>query len=248
MKSVSIISGKSAGCLAAIAVVAMGIVAAPVVDAKPKPRETTGKDSNKIILVTPAQLPESARQTGEAMLLHETGDGRKLLYIEQNHGMQLAIFDVTDPSNVIAQTAAPLDVPGPFDFVVSLGDYAELVRFRQGQGDAVLDLHKVKAPAIKTVQGLKLQGETERLGNDGFIVSNQANVPLGQYARDFQVVETANFQDANRVFDVTRVCQEVTNDDTGTTFLLTAQGLYLIRRPAVEQEFATHEEQMNHPG
>ena len=106
----------------------------------------------------------------------------------------------------------------------------------------------IKAPAMKTVQGLRLQGATERLGDDGFIVANQANVPLGQYARDFQVVETANFQDANRIFDVTRVCQEVTNDDTGTTFLLTAEGLYLIRRPAVERESETHQEQMNHPG
>jgi hypothetical protein len=247
MKNLCVNFAKSV-CLAAIAVATMGIVAVPAVNAKPKPKEMTGNAGNKIILVSPAELPESARQTGEAMLLHETGDGRKFLYIEQNHGVRLAIFDVTDPSNIVAETAAPLNVAGPFDFVVSLGEHAELVRFRQGQGDAVLDLHKVKAPAMKMVQGLKLQGATKRLGDDGFMVANQADVPLGQYARDFQVVETTNFQEAYRVFDVTRVCEEVTNNDTGTTFLLATDGLYLIRRPAVEREFKTHEEQMNHPG
>jgi uncharacterized beta-barrel protein YwiB (DUF1934 family) len=36
------------------------------------------------------------------------------------------------------------------------------------------------------------------------------------------------------VFDVKQVRAQVANQDTGTTFLLTDNGLYLIRRPAVE--------------
>ena len=35
---------------------------------------------------------------------------------------------------------------------------------------------------------------------------------------------------------------------TGTTFLLATDGLYLIRRPAVEEEHDIHEYQMSHPG
>lgn len=35
-------------------------------------------------------------------------------------------------------------------------------------------------------------------------------------------------------FDVKEVRAHVTNADTGTTFLLTEKGLFLIRRPAVE--------------
>jgi hypothetical protein len=73
--------------------------------------------------------------------------------IEQNRGARLAIFDVTDPSNIKGEVSVQLDAPGPFDFVTPLGDRAELVRFRQGQGVAVLDLHKVKVPAMKMVQG-----------------------------------------------------------------------------------------------
>jgi len=36
---------------------------------------------------------------------------------------------------------------------------------------------------------------------------------------------------------VNQVRQEITNSETGTTYLLTTDGLYLIRRPAVEERY-----------
>jgi len=131
--------------------------------------EARNRPSNKVIVVRPADLPELARVTGQAMLLHATGDGRTLLYIEQNHGARLAIFDVTDPAHVKQEGSAQVDASGSFDFVSSLGDYAELVRFRNGQGEAVLNLHKVEIPALNRIQGLGFQGSTELLGDDGFL-------------------------------------------------------------------------------
>jgi len=145
---------------AVIAIVAAGTVAAPA---------AYSRTSNDLIVVPPADLPDLARQTGEAMLLHETFDGRTHLYIEQNHGVQLAIFDVTDPSHVKGEGSVQIEAPGPFDFVSTLGDRAEVVQFRQGQGSAVLDLHKVNVPTLTKVQGLTLQGATMALGDDGFI-------------------------------------------------------------------------------
>src|SRR5258708_14123954 len=147
---------------------------------------------NKIIVVRPTDLPELARVPGEAMILHATGDGRTLLYVEQNHGARLAIFDVTDPAKVKQEAATQLDARGPFEFVSSLGDNAELICFQDGQGEAVLDLHKAKAPVIKMVPGLELQGTTERLGNDGCVVPNQASAQLVANEPDHQVVETAD--------------------------------------------------------
>lgn len=231
-------------CRAAIAVIAIGIATAPIVHAEPNSIKTAGKPVGKIVLVRPADLPESARQTGEAMLLHETGDGRTLLYIEQNQGARLAIFDVTDPANIKGKNSVQLDASGPFDFVSSLGDRAELVRFRNGQGEAVLDLHKAKDPTIDKIQGLKFQGSTERLGDDGFMTANQASVQSDANAQDYQVVEIANKQEPNRVYDVNQVREEITNYETGTTFLLTADGLNVVRRPAVEEEHKLHEMQI----
>lgn len=207
----------------AIAIVASGAVAAPAVYAM----------ASNIVLVPPTALPESARQTGEAMLLYETVDGRTLLYIEHNQGSELAILDVTDPGHVRAGGSVKLDVTGPFDFVSTLGDRAELVRYRQGQVDAVLDLHAAQAPTLRTVQGLSLHGPAMPLGDDGFMVTNQAGATVPS-TRDYQIVNTANSQELYRVFDVKQVREEVTRKETGTTFLLTDGGLYLIRRPAVE--------------
>jgi len=203
---------------------------------------------NTIIVVRPTDLPELARVPGEAMILHATGDGKTHLYVEQNNGARLAVFDVTDPANVKQESAAQLDARGPFEFVSSLGDNAELIRFQGGQGEAVLDLHKAKAPVIKMVPGLELQGATERLGNDGFIVSNQASAQSDTNDPDYQVVETADSREPNRVYDVKQVREEMTNDETGTTFLLAADGLYLIRRPAVEYENFIHQWQLSYPG
>jgi hypothetical protein len=206
-----------------IAIVASGTVAAPAVYAK----------ASSIVLVPPTALPDSARQTGEAMFLHDTADGKTLLYIEHSQGSELAILDVTDPSHVRAGGSVNLEATGPFDFVSTLGESAELVRFRQSQTDAVLDLHAAQAPTLRTVQGLSLQGPAMPLGEDGFMLTNQVGAEA-QPTRDYQIVDTANSQELYRVFDVKQVREEVTRKETGTTFLLTDRGLYLIRRPAVE--------------
>jgi hypothetical protein len=231
--------------LTAMVILAFGIAAGPVLYAAPKPKDKmAGKSGGKIILVTPAQLPELARQSGEAMLLHATQDGRTILYVEQNGGGRLAIFDVTDPSSIKRERSVQIDAAGPFDFVSSMNDSEVLVRFRQGQGDAALDLSKIWAPAIRTVPGLKLAGRTEKLGDDGLMVTSQTQAS----AADYQIVETANSRGAGQVFDVKDVREELTNNETGTTFLLTGDGLYLVRRPEVEEESKLHENQMNQPG
>lgn len=190
---------------------------------------------SNLIVVPPNDLPELARQPGDAMLLSETIDGRTLLYVEQNQGARLAIFDVSDPGHVKGEGSVQIDGPGPFDFVSPLGNRAEVVRFRQGMGSALLDLRRVNAPVLTKVQGLTLQGSITALDSDGFIVASQPD-SKARSNRDVQVVDTAAPGDWNHVVDVEDVRAELTKHDTGTVFLLTQSGLYEIRRPAVEQE------------
>src|SRR5260370_29039216 len=83
---------------------------------------------NKIILVNPTNLPEPARQAGEAMLLDQSRNGRTLLYIEQDQGARLAVFDVTDPANIKAVASVQLDASGSFDFTLPLRARAALLR------------------------------------------------------------------------------------------------------------------------
>ena len=200
------------------------IFASPVTYAKP---------TNRIVLVPPTQLPFLAQQTGEAMFLHDTWDGRKLLYVEQHQGAQLAIFDVTDPAHVKGEGSAQLNAVGPFDFVAALGERAELVRFRQGQGDAVLELHKV--PTLKKAPGLQTQTAAVLVGDGSSPLAAPAvNQGMDPGVRDYRVVESGKSQADDLVVEVKQVRQEMTNADTGTTFLLAEKGLFLIRRPALE--------------
>jgi hypothetical protein len=120
---------------AALAIIASGIVTVPIVHANA---------SNNIVVVSPTDLPELARQTGAAMLLHETLDGRTILYIEQEQGARLAIFDVTDPAHIKGDGLVQLAAAGPFDFVSPVGTKQELILFRQCHEDAVLDLLRMQ--------------------------------------------------------------------------------------------------------
>jgi hypothetical protein len=194
---------------------------------------TYANPSNEIVLVRPTDLPTLARQGGEAMFLHDTGDGRTLLYIEQGEGVQLAIFDVTDPAHVRGEGSVQLDAAGPFDFVADLGKRGELVRFRGNQGEAVLDLRKT--PTLKKVPGLDTRNSTIFLADDDSRFTGRAiNPALGQSTRDYKIFQSGDSPNEDRVVEVKQVRQEATNVDTGTTFLLAENGLYLIRRPALE--------------
>ena len=103
------------------------LVLALLLGAMSVPSITYANPSNEIILVRPTDLPTLARQSGDAMFLHDTGDGRILLYVEQREGAQLAIFDVTDPAHVRGEGSVQLDAAGRFDFVADLGDRKSVV-------------------------------------------------------------------------------------------------------------------------
>jgi hypothetical protein len=209
-----------------IAGIACGAVAAAVAFAHPL---------GNLIPVPPKDLPELAQQSGEAMLLQQRPDGRTLLYIEQSQGAGIAVLDVTDRGHVKGEGAVHLGAPGPFDFVFPLKRDSELIKFRQNQAEAVLDLHKVWSPSLQTVQGLTFQGPITRLGDDGFIATNKMD-SIAPPSVDYQVVDTATLQNLTLAFDVQHVREQVTDGSTGATFLLAENGLYVIRRPAVEME------------
>jgi hypothetical protein len=215
---------KRLGC-AAMAIAAIGILTAPTVHANPP---------DKVLVVPPENLPKMARQTGEAMLLRETTDGRTILYVEQEQGARLAIFDVTDPVHIKGKGSVLLGSAGTFDFVSPVGSKQELIQFRQGREAAVLNFHNGELPNIEAIQELTKQGSTTRLGGSGPIVAGQDTRKPS--ARDYQVVDTASAQEFHSFFDGKQVRAEVSKADTGTTFLLANDGLYVVRRPAVESD------------
>lgn len=231
-------SGKLSNHLrrAAIAMIASGFVVSTV-HANP---------SNNIVVVPPTDLPELARQPGDAMFLRDGDDGRSVLYVEKNHGTQLAVFDVSDPRHVKGKGSVQLGAPGPFDFVSPLGGQEELVRFRHHQGEAVLDFHRASSPSLKQLPGFDSQRQLS-LVDAGFTVNGEAapgpKAADPQPVRDYRVFDTSSSRDSAPLFEVKQVRGELTKQDTGTTFLLTEGGLYLIRRPIAESEKRRRDEE-----
>lgn len=201
--------------------------------------------SGEIVVMEPQNLPEAAQIGGNSFFLHSTDSGKFYLYVEQQSGARLAVFDVTDPAHVKTISVTPLEVAGPFDFVRSLDGSAELVRFRDGKGVAVLDLHKAGHPTMHMVSSLMDPGQTQPLGETGFLAVNEPYNYVRAVPRDFQVVDISTPDSPALLTTVKQVKHQVSNNDMGTTFLLGSEGLTVVRRISVENDYNTHQQQMS---
>jgi hypothetical protein len=201
--------------------------------------------SRELIVVQPKDLPEQAQRPGNSFFLYSDDAGSTYLYLEQEQGARLTVFDVTDPSKVKFVSTTALSGAGAFDFVRPLDGRGELVRYRDNKGVGVLDLHKVKAPVIRTINALAEAGSTEPLGETGFLMVNEPYTYIRATPRDYQVVDISSPSEPVLLATVAQVKHKLVNRDTGTTFLLGSEGLTLVRRTSVENDYKTHQTQMN---
>jgi hypothetical protein len=193
--------------------------------------------SNEIIVLQPRDLPEAAQTPGNSAFLYSGNDGRTYLYIEQLQGARLTTLDVSDPGTIKFVCSTALTSPGPFDFVRPLGSRAELIRYRDGKGVAVLDLHAAKRPTVKLVSGLSDSGSTQALGEAAFLMINEPYNYVRAVPRDYEVVDISSPSDPRLLTTVKEVKHQVVNGDTGTTFLLGSEGLTVVRRLNVENDY-----------
>jgi LVIVD repeat len=200
--------------------------------------------SKNLIVEQPADLPEMAQTRGQSLFLYSAGDGETYLYVEQQNGARLAVFNVTDPAKIKTVSSVPLKTLGAFDFVRSLNDQAELIRFRDNLQVAVLDLHKPKNPALKIANALNQPGHTESLGETGFLMINGPYKYVSAVAHDYQVVDISNPAGPTPLATIKQVKHKVANEETGTTYLLASDGLTVVRRLRVENDYKTHQIQL----
>src|ERR1700748_873346 len=105
--------------------------------------------SKDLVIMEARDLPEQAQARGNSLFLHSDNAGSTYLYVEQQQGARLSVFDVTDPAHIKLVVSMPVAAEGAFDFVRPLGNNTELVYFRDGQKEAVLDLRKAKRPVFR---------------------------------------------------------------------------------------------------
>jgi hypothetical protein len=199
--------------------------------------------SKELVVMEARDLPEQAQARGNSLLLHSDNAGSTYLYVEQKQGTRLAVFDVTDPARIKLTASTSLPAEGAFDFVRPLGENAELVYFRNGQKAAILDLHKVKQPVLRPLSITANLDAAEILGQGGLLATNESYKYIPAVAHDFQVIDISS---ANPALLVTLkdVRHRLTNNDTGTTFFLCKDGLTVVRRTSVENDYKVHQMQM----
>jgi len=224
------------------AITLSAVAAALILPAVPANAAVHSK-SKELVVMTPQDLPEQAQTRGNALLLHSDNAGSTYLYVEQQEGKRLSVFDVTDPSQI--KLAASTEIPdqGPFDFIRPLNDNAELVYFRDGQKAGILNLRKAKKPELHAITTTANLVTAEQLGRSGMLATEASYTYAPAVARDFQVIDISSADPAPLAV-VKDVKHRATNDETGTMFLLGSDGLTVVRRLSVEREHQIHEMQM----
>jgi hypothetical protein len=200
-----------------------------------------------VIVDRPADLPESAQTATIAMYLHEDSAGEAVLYLEQNHGKKLAILDVTDPASIRTLSQVNLNAKAPFDFVRNLGDSAALIRYRDNSGFAVLNFRHTKHPVLSAAPEMADAFLNESLGQTALL---QESTGVHQAAvrgvASYSVVDLSAPAGLPILDSVSQVSQRLSRPETGTLFLLNADGLTVVRRTRVEQEYRNNQIQMDH--
>ena len=193
--------------------------------------------SKTIIVDLPSDLPEMAQRSGEAIYLHETGGGKTLLYLEQDQGRTLGVLDVTDPGAIRAIAQVSIPAKSPYDFVGNLRDSAVLIHYRDHSGFAVINLKKYKQPVLAEAPQFQHPAQAEPLGYDGLLLASSTHPVYQAEDPRYQVIDVFNPSKPAVLATVEGVKQRLERAETGTLFLLSNNGLTVVRRPSVEEEY-----------
>lgn len=194
--------------------------------------------SQNIVVNSPLQFPALAQIGAEALYLHELGDGRSMLYVEDHGGRSLSILDVTNPGAIKLVGHAEIAAQGPFNFVRDLTNDGTLIRYREGSGFALIDFKHWMRPSIVEQPEFVNATNAEAIGAHGLLLASSSSSAMPALARAMQtydVVDTSNLSQPIKLATVQAVTQRVSRSDTRTIFLLNPSGITVVRRPGAEQ-------------
>ncbi len=79
---------------------ALGLVVAATFLTTPPAEAEIHSKSKDLVVMEPTDLPEQAQTPGNSIFLHYDNAGDTYLYVEQQNGARLSVFDVTDPARI----------------------------------------------------------------------------------------------------------------------------------------------------
>jgi hypothetical protein len=205
--------------------IALFVISATVIQA-------TAEGKGDLVIVPSHKLPEKAHRAGQAMKLHLVSPDTLYLYVEQDNGRSIAVFDVSHPGKIALKAFVTVDAPASFDFVQTVGRHTELIRYTDGSGNALLDLSKPKLPGIRTLAATASEAYILPIGEAGSEINGVVTKPYPSSA-DYQLILPSRPQ---QVLTVREVIQQLRDEANGTTYLLGSDGLTVIRDLKREQD------------
>jgi hypothetical protein len=188
-----------------------------------------------LLLVPADKLPPQAHLSGQAMTLHLIDPGKLYLYVEQDGGKSLAVFDVTDPHKIRFKNTVSLNARGAFDFVETASPNQLLLRYRDGSGNCLLDLRRPKAPTLRSLEEPAIESYVAPIADSTADKKEMDSDSSAVTARNYEIMVPA----ASRPVAIIKgVVQQQTDVGNGTTYLLGDEGLTVIRNIRSERRLA----------
>ena len=199
----------------------------------------TNKSQSKTIVVqSSSAVPELGMENSEAMYLQKTSDGRALLYVESAKGAELTTLDVTDPARIRRVAETKLGASSVFDFAEPIGSDGVLIRYRDGSGEALINMKHSNHPVLESASALSGTEAAEKLGETGLLsASTDMPAPIVQNDPIYTVWDNSKASHPAVLATVPGVTQRLSNQDTGTLFLLSKDGITVVRRLRVEHDY-----------
>jgi hypothetical protein len=208
---------------------AIGVFALAAVSAEAATR-------GNVVVQSPSNSPALAQDNSEAMYLRNTPGGAVVLYVEANEGRTLDVLDVTDSAKIkrIAQLSLPAH--SAFDFALPTND-GVMVRYRDGSGEAFLSLKKYKQPTLINSADLSASGTAEKFDDAIVVTTVKGALPSAPPDPTYSVYDDTTTDSAPKLMaTVNDVFQEIERKSTGTMYLLSTNGVTVVRQPRVEDE------------
>jgi hypothetical protein len=193
--------------------------------------------SNSIVIEAPGDLPEMAQRHSEGMYLHTNGTGQAFLYLEQDQGRTLAILDVSDPASIRESRRITVDAKSSYDFVQYMGKSLVLVRYRDGSGYAAINVGENKQPVLTVMTGLPDSSMIQNIDQHTVLFASTNSLGKATGNNQVEVVDFSNPSAPVALVTVHGLVQKLDRQDTGTVFLLGDNGLTVLRRPSLEEEY-----------
>jgi hypothetical protein len=205
----------------------------------------TKAHSKSIVVDSPMDLTELAQRSSEAMFLYSTGSGQTFLYLEQDQGKSLAILDVTNPASIKDVGRSSLGASSAYDFVQSIDDSVALIRYRDRSGFAIINFKKYRQPVLTPTPELLGQAAVRLVGQGALLLTSSNDLHVSDQDRQCAVIDISDPLKPTSVVVIHGVKQQLERRETGTTFLLSQDGLTVIRRPSVEEDYQSESTQTN---